>query len=167
MYYYEILEALYKNKIKYLLVGGLSVNLHGIPRFTQDIDIVISMDEENILKTSSVLEGLGYIPKLPIKARDLLNPEIVQDWVKNKNLKAFCFYHPQDPYKVVDIVLTSSLNFKKSYEHKVIKKLEDIEIHLISIEDLMEMKKNSGRPQDISDLEMLKQVQDYMRANND
>lgn len=50
MFYFEILEGLYNNKIKYLIVGGLAVNLYGIPRVTQDIDIILSMDKENILK---------------------------------------------------------------------------------------------------------------------
>lgn len=41
MYYFEVLGGLYKNKVRYLIVGGLAVNLSGVPRVTQDIDIII------------------------------------------------------------------------------------------------------------------------------
>ncbi|MDQ1272998.1 MAG: hypothetical protein QG591_1628, partial [Planctomycetota bacterium] len=58
MYYFEILEGLYKSKVRYLIVGGLSVNLYGVPRITQDIDIVVAMSKENILKITSLLKGL-------------------------------------------------------------------------------------------------------------
>lgn len=167
MYYFEILTALYNNRIKYLLVGGLCVNLHGVPRFTQDIDIVLSMTPENILKTTKLLADLGYTPRLPVKAEDLADSNKVNDWIKNKNLKAFSFFHPKEQYKVVDILLTSPLDFDESYKNKVVKKVEDIEIYLASLEDLIKMKKLSGRPQDISDVEMLNEVKSYLEHEND
>jgi hypothetical protein len=46
MYYFEILKELFDRKIDYLIVGGLAVNLYGVPRVTQDIDIIISFDNE-------------------------------------------------------------------------------------------------------------------------
>ena len=58
MYYFEILEGLYKKKVKYLVVGGLSVNLYGVPRVTQDIDIVIAMSKENNIS----IEGIRLCP---------------------------------------------------------------------------------------------------------
>ena len=93
MYYFEILEGLYKSKVRYLVAGGLSVNLYGVPRVTQDIDIVIAMDRENVLKITSLLKELGYVPRLPVSPDDLANPDKVKDWIENKNLKAFSFYH--------------------------------------------------------------------------
>ncbi|MBT9150934.1 MAG: hypothetical protein DDT40_01115 [candidate division WS2 bacterium] len=37
MFYYDILEGFFRKEIKYLIVGGLSVNLYGVPRVTQDL----------------------------------------------------------------------------------------------------------------------------------
>ena len=37
MFYFEVFKAFYQEKIKYLVVGGLAVNLHGVPRITYDI----------------------------------------------------------------------------------------------------------------------------------
>jgi len=81
MYYFEILEGLYKDKVKYLIVGGLSVNLYGVPRVTQDIDIVIAMDRENVLKMTSLLKKLGYVPHL--SDIEMLNK--VRKYLEEKN----------------------------------------------------------------------------------
>ncbi|MFH0924387.1 MAG: DUF6036 family nucleotidyltransferase [bacterium] len=162
MFYFEILEGLYKNKVKYLLVGGLSVNLYGVPRVTQDVDIIISMDKENILKTTSLLIKLDYVPRLPVNPDDLADLEKVKDWVENRNLKAFSFYHKRDNYKVVDILLVHPLDFNKAFKNKTAKKVKEIEIYLVSIADLIATKEFSGREQDISDINMLKRMSKYL-----
>lgn len=166
MYYFEILEGLYKRDVRYLIVGGLSVNLYGVPRVTQDIDIVIAMSKENIFKITSLLKKLGYIPRLPVNPEDLANPRNVKDWIETKNLKAFSFYHKKDNYKVVDIVLVHPLDFEKSFINRTIKKARDIDIYLASIDDIIKMKEFSGRSQDLSDIAMLKKVRNYLEEEN-
>lgn len=162
MFYFELLKELYKNKVKYLIVGGLAVNLYGIPRTTQDIDIIIYMSKENILKILSLLKKLNYVPRLPVNAEELTNPEKVKDWIENKNLKAFSFYNKKDNYKVIDIVIKHPLNFENSFKNRTVKKVKDIEIYLASINDIIKTKEESGRSQDISDIEMLKKVKKYL-----
>ena len=166
MYYFEILEGLYKSKVKYLIVGGLSVNLYGVPRVTQDIDIVIAMDRENVLKITSLLKELSYVPRLLVSPDDLANPDKVKDWIENKNLKAFSFYHKNENYKVVDIVLVHPLDFEKSFKNRTVKRAKDIDIYLASIDDVVKMKEFSGRPQDLSDIEMLNKVRKYLEKKN-
>ena len=166
MYYFEILEGLYKKKVKYLVVGGLSVNLYGVPRVTQDIDIVIAMDRENVLKITSLLKELGYVPRLPVSPDDLANPDKVKDWIENKNLKAFSFYHKNENYKVIDIVLVHPLDFEKSFKNRTVKRAKDIDIYLASIDDVVKMKEFSGRTQDLSDIEMLNKVRKYLEEKN-
>ena len=165
MYYFEILEGLYKSKVRYLIVGGLSVNLYGVPRITQDIDIVVAMSKENILKITSLLKGLDYIPRLPVNPDDLANHDKVKDWIENKNLKAFSFYHKKYHYKVIDIVLVHPLDVEKSFINRTVKKAKDIDVYLASVDDIIKMKEFSGRTQDLSDIEMLKKVRKYMGEN--
>ena len=166
MYYFEILEGLYKSKVRYLIAGGLSVNLYGVPRVTQDIDIVIAMDRENVLKITFLLKELGYVTRLPVSPDDLANPDKVKDWIENKNLKAFSFYHKNENYKVVDIVLVHPLDFEKSFKNRTVKRAKDIDIYLASIDDVVKMKEFSGRSQDLSDIEMLNKVRKYLEEKN-
>ncbi len=163
MYYYELFEALYRDKVNYLLVGGLAVNLYGVPRVTQDIDLIISTDRKNVLAIVKVLKDLGYVPRLPVKAKDLADKEKVRDWIDNRNLKAFSFYHGTDQFKVVDILLDHPLDFKGARQRRSVKSAKDIEIYLASMDDLIRMKEYSGRAQDISDVEMLRKVKDLQK----
>ena len=162
MFYREILAGLYEKHIRYLIVGGLSVNLYGVPRLTQDIDIILSTDRENILKMIALLKDLGYVPRLPVNPEDLADSDTVKDWVENRNLKAFSFYHTKDKYKVVDIVLVHPLDFETSFKNRTVKRVKDIEIYLASIDDDITTKEFSGRAQDISDIEMLKKARKYL-----
>ena len=162
MYYFEVLEALYRNKVKYLIVGGLAVNLYGVPRVTQDIDLIISTSRSNIAKLLTVLKNLGYIPRLPVDPSQLAEPDKVKDWTRNKNLKAFSFHHKKDNFRVVDIVLVHPLDFEQSFKNKTIKKVKDVKIYLVSIDDLIKTKEKSGRAQDLSDIELLRKAKKFL-----
>ncbi len=163
MYYIELFEELYKNQIKYLILGGLAVNLYGVPRATQDIDIAVSFEQENIIKLITLLKKLGYVPRLPVDPQELTDANKVKDWIKNKNLKAFNFYHQHDNYKVIDIILAFPLDFEESFKHKTVKRVKDIEIYLASIDDVIKTKELSGRAQDLNDIEMLKKAKKYLK----
>ena len=167
MFYIDLLEQLYRSQVKYLIVGGLAVNLYGVPRVTQDIDIIVFITPDNVRELNRILKDLNYIPRLPVNPDDMANPGILKGWIENKNLKAFSFYHRAQNYKVVDIVLVHPLDFEASFNNKVIKKAKGIEIYLASIDDIIKMKEFSGRAQDLSDIEMLKKAKRYMEAEND
>ena len=53
--YEAIFRGLNQNQVEYIVVGGLAVNFHGIPRMTYDIDLMISLEPKNILKLVSKL----------------------------------------------------------------------------------------------------------------
>ncbi len=166
MYYFELLRGLFANDIRYLLVGGLAVNLHGIPRVTHDVDIIIAMERKNILKLNKLLKGLGYKPRLPVDPDDLANPATVVNWINDRNMKAFSYYHQND-YKVVDIVIVHDINFDAAFMRKRVTKVEDFEVYLLSIDDLIKMKSKVGRSQDLSDVEMLNKLKSYLGDDND
>lgn len=156
MFYEEIFKEFSKRKIKYLVVGGLAVNLHGIPRMTQDMDVIVNMEEDNLNKILKSLESLKYKPRLPVKPASLLDPKLRAEWIKNKNLKAFTFVHTEKPAQEIDILLVSPLNFDDAYARKTVKHAGDISINLISVSDLIEMKQGLERTTDVYDVKMLK-----------
>ena len=167
MYYYEVFEALYREKIRYLLVGGLSVNLHGVPRVTNDIDLIIATDKKNVERLNAVLKRLDFLPRLPVDPQDISDSEKVNVWVQEKNLKAFSFYHRSENYKTVDIVLVHPLDFEKSFERKSVKTAKDVDIYVASIDDIIRMKEWSGRNQDVSDAALLKRVKELSEEKDE
>ena len=92
MYYEKLFSALNKKKVKYAVVGGIAVNLYGIERATHDLDLLLAMDEENLLKTILVFKKLGYRPKVPVRLEDFANKQIREKWIKEKNMIVFSYH---------------------------------------------------------------------------
>ncbi len=160
MYYCDIFKALNESKAGYLVAGGLAVNLHGVPRVTMDLDIMIEMTLSNIKKVTSEIMKIGYKPKLPVNVDDLANPEIREEWIKDRNLIAFSLYLPSDPSKEVDIIIASPFGYADLLPSSTVVVYRDIQIPVVGLYQLIEMKKISGRPQDRWDMKMLSKVRE-------
>jgi hypothetical protein len=160
MFYFDLLKSLYENKIQYLIVGGVAVNLHGVPRATFDFDLLISIDKENIFNLINVLKNDGYKPSLPEDPIGMADPEKVKKWINEKNLIAFSFFNEKQSHKVVDIILHHPLNFSVAYNRKVVKKVDNFELYIASIDDIILMKESSSRSKDLKDIEFLKKAKE-------
>lgn len=153
--YEKIFGELNKAKIKYLVVGGVAVNLYGYMRVTGDIDIVIALDEINLERMDKVMKKLKYSPRLPIRLQTLNDKTQVQKWMKEKNLKAYTYNSPRGGILQLDIVIEESMRFGKIYKQKTVKRINGTNIPLIGFNDLINMKKHAGRQKDIEDTEAL------------
>ncbi len=158
MHYETILTALHRSEMRYLVVGGLAVNLHGIPRLTVDLDIIIDLSDENIRIFLATVKTAGYKPKLPVNPDDLLDVKKRYVWIKERNLIAFTFVKEASNSEELDVVLDYPMKFEDAYKNRVVLETENYEIPLIAIDDLQAMKLNTGRAQDESDIEMLGRV---------
>jgi hypothetical protein len=155
----NIFEKIFKqfnaSKIKYLVVGGVAVNLHGYVRFTGDLDLLILLEEKNLKKVGKVLHKLGYRERLPVSIMSLKDGKQVKSWLKDKNMKAFSFVPPKNNPLQIDIVIEESLKFDKIIKDKVTKRIDNVSIPVVSIDQLIKMKRRADRQQDIADLEAL------------
>jgi predicted nucleotidyltransferase len=156
--YQRIFTELNKERIDYVVVGGLAVNFHGIPRMTYDIDLMIFLDTENIMKTVARLKSWGYFPRAPVKAKDLADREKRNSWVKEKNMKAFTFYNEKEPVGEIDLLIDSPIPYVELRKRAVMFDILDVKVPVISVPDLIELKLNTGRKQDLSDIEHLQSL---------
>jgi hypothetical protein len=67
----DLLRALADAAVPYCVVGGVAVNLHGVPRMTYDIDLVVPTTSEALRQIDEVLVRLGLQCRLPIQLVDL------------------------------------------------------------------------------------------------
>jgi predicted nucleotidyltransferase len=153
-----IFKELNQIGIDYLVVGGLAVNFHGIPRMTYDIDLMILLEPENILKLVSELTLWGYRPKIPIDPRDLADETKRNSWVHEKGMKALNFYSETLPIGEIDIVINSPIPYEELRSRAIRVELQDEKIPTVSIHDLIELKLRAGRKQDLADVEHLRMV---------
>ena len=167
MFYINVITALCEEKVEYLLVGDLAVNLYGVMRATMDLDIIVSVEQENLQKVSSIMSRLGFAPRIPsATAEDLANTTLVRSWIETKNLKAFSYFHKKEPFKTVDILLVHPLDFNSAYNRRVITTFDGIELNLIAKKDLIFMKNAAGREQDIYDVKRLTEIKDEDEQEN-
>ena len=158
MQFLELLKEVEKAKVRYLVVGGIAVNLHGVIRPTQDIDFIVYLERNNLLRFIQLMNRLGYRPRVPVRPEELADEKKRRDWGQHKNMIVFSFYHPQDMMKVIDVFIKHPLPFEGMYKRRVQISLGDLDISVISIPDLIKIKGKANRLQDRSDIAALKQV---------
>ncbi len=137
----EFIQSLNDNQVRYLVIGGYAVALHGYPRYTKDIDIWLEMNEENASRMVRALEQFGF-GSLGLTAADFLEPgQVIQ-----------LGYPPSR----IDLILTpSGVTFASCYESRVEAVIDNVSVNFIDLENLMSNKRASGRLQDLADLEQL------------
>ena len=157
IFYEEILLEFQKQKVKYIIVGGIAINLHGFLRSTADMDILVEMTDENLKKIVGILKKKGYCVKQPVDPMGIANEETRHDWIRNKNMKAFNFYK-ENEYKEVDIIIESPVSYQDAKKNALQLKIGSMKIPVISIDDLIKMKRHAGRDVDQKDIEQLKKI---------
>jgi hypothetical protein len=70
-----ILRALNEAEVRYLIVGGLAVVAHGYVRATVDIDIVLHLERENVLRAMGALKSIAYQPLVPVDAAEFADEQ--------------------------------------------------------------------------------------------
>ncbi len=157
-WYLEIFKALGEKKVRYVLVGGVALNLHGIPRMTSDMDIVLQLDSENVKMFIEEIRALGFKPRAPIDPELLADPVKRSEWIAKRNMIVFSFVNPSVPYQAVDVFIKDPIPFSDLWRDRKKMRIDGVNIPLVSIEHLIEIKKRSNRLQDISDVEALERL---------
>ena len=137
----DFISALNDTNVKYILVGGYSVILHGYSRTTGDMDIWVDRTAENYSKLLLAFHQF----KMPVF--DMTEDNFLHhpDW------DVFTFGTP--PVAIDLMVKIKGLDFEKCYADSVLFDDGDLKIRTIHKSDLIEAKKSTARPKDLNDLE--------------
>ena len=149
MLLYEIVDAFNKEKLKYLIVGGYALALHGIVRATVDIDFVLHLKLKDFQLAESLLNKLGLQSRLPIRAQDVI--KMRQEYISNRNLLAWSFVDYKNPSRQIDILINKDINDLKCEQITV----SGRKINVVDLKSLLKMKKESKRSQDKVDCESI------------
>ena len=131
-----------KYEVKYLVVGGYAVSIHGYPRSTKDLDICIKISGDNAEKMVRVIEDFGF-SSLRLTKEDFLK-------------KDFITQLGHEPVRIDILNELDGVPFDEAWENKKIVAFEKIPINFIGYADLLKVKEKAGRPQDIADIIKLK-----------
>jgi predicted nucleotidyltransferase len=137
----DFLSLLNENRVKYLLIGGYAVGYHGYPRNTADMDVWIGVDSDTAEKMVKVMVGFGF-------EENTVTPDVFlnRDGVIRMGVP---------PLRLEILMQISGVDFDSCYERRVNAAIDGVKVSIISLQDLRENKRASGRFKDLSDLEHL------------
>jgi hypothetical protein len=151
-----IVQALNGAGVRYLVAGGLAVNAHGYLRFTKDVDLVIRLSRKDILGAFRALAAIGYQPKVPITAEQFADGPLRESWIRDKGMVVMNLWSDRHRETPVDIFVREPFDFKVEYARAW--RGGDPPALFVAIPALIAMKQTAGRPQDLIDIEKLRQI---------
>lgn len=149
MFIHDVCKALKEAKVPYAIVGGYAVALHGAIRGTLDVDIVLNWSLKNLQKTEQAFKEMGLVSRIPVDADNIYH--FRDEYIENRHLIAWNFYDPSNPANQVDIII----NYDLRGSHTKTVKTKAGTVKILSRSKLIEMKRASGRLQDLEDVAAL------------
>lgn len=150
--YGKIFKALNDAQVRYIVVGGVAMNLLGYPRFTGDIDILLALDPGNLKRMAGKMKEMGYAQRLPVSIDELSDEKKILAMMQEKGLVAYTFMNAREPQFSIDVIVGTSLKFADYERDRTLVKAWDVTIPVVSIDDLIGMKKESDRKKDAEDV---------------
>jgi len=149
---FAILDA---SRIRYIVVDGLALLLHGIDRLTADVDLVVDLSTDSVRDTVRALIEAGYRPLAPVDPLELADPEQRAAWQAERGMQVFSFWDTRQLRPTVDIMLATPVSFDELWEGAVPMQVGGHTVRVASVEHLIRTKQASGRPKDLADIERL------------
>jgi predicted nucleotidyltransferase len=153
-----IFQILNTAGVRYVVVGGLATVLHGYARLTADVDLAVDLAPEEATKMIQALVAKGFRPQVPVLPEEFANPAVREVWLREKHMRAFSLVDPTNPMRVVDLLLKPEVPFEELLARSQEVMLNRTKIRIASIDDLIALKRQAGRPQDLADIAQLETI---------
>ena len=140
----ELLALFNTTGVEFLVVGGHAVAFHGRPRLTDDLDLFVRPDVENGERIVRALQTFGF-GSLDLTADDFLADDRV-------------IQLGRAPNRVDLLTKLYGVEFSDAWDRRVAARLDDTQVWIISREDLIRNKRETGRTQDLADAEFLERL---------
>ena len=135
----EVVRLFNKAKIDYALCGGMAVAVHGYPRFTKDIDLLVS--DACLERAKEVAKSVGFLDE---SARVPFPDAYLHRLLKINGAD----------YRMLDLIVPNRLD-TKAWQQRQWFDWNELPICVVSVEGLVEMKRAAGRAQDKLDIRNL------------
>ena len=137
----DLLNALNRCEVKYLVVGGYAVMLYTEPRFTKDLDIWVEATPENAARVYRALAGFGA-PLVNIQPEEFAKPDLL-------------YQLGVAPSRIDILTSISGVVFADAWPRRKEADFDGITATFIAVEDLLINKRATGRAVDLLDCERL------------
>lgn len=139
----DLLRIFNEHSVRYLVIGGYAVVQYAEPRFTKDLDVLISTDTQNADAVYNALKEFGA----PLAG---LTP-------KDFSEEGFFFQMGVPPVRVDVLMGIPGIKFDECWHRRLEEDFDGLKVIFISKQDLILSKRAAGRPQDLIDADLLSQ----------
>jgi hypothetical protein len=141
----DVFRALEHESVRYIVVGAVALNLVGLPRATQDLDLFVAADEENVGRLRAALRSVFHDPEIEgISAADLAGDYPAIQYVPPSGM-----FH-------IDILSRLGEAFAFDDIESEERLVEGLRVPVATPHMLFRMKKDTVRPQDRADADRLR-----------
>jgi hypothetical protein len=152
------IDALNSHDVRYVIVGGFAGYMHGTRRITVDLDIVIDLSPDKARKSIEALLSSGFAARLPVDPLQFADEKTRESWINEKHMVVFSFFHPAHPGFILDVFVREPKPFGELEARSEVIELEGHKVRVCSIDDLIDLKRVAGRPQDLVDITTLETI---------
>lgn len=144
----QILQALAEYGVDYVIIGGLAVQTHGHVRTTVDIDVFPQPEQPNLVRLAEALNALGG---------QVLNPGYENSEITAAMLPRATLWQFTTAHGAIDVLhdAPGAPPYEELRKRALEIQLGDLKLAVASRDDLINMKRASGRPIDLDDLSAL------------
>lgn len=148
-----LLASLQENGVEYILIGGQSLALHGFPRATEDVDLLVPFDKENGKK---LIKSLAFLDSAKDLQSEWFSAEANADEIQNIRV---------EDDLVVDILFAANgQTYQSLLPHIKTISFNGMSIRTLDIDGLLKTK-TDFREKDIIDRAVLLKIK-AMSGNN-
>ena len=155
-----IFEALDRAHVRYVVVGGVAVVLHGHARLTADLDLAVDLAAEPARRVIEALTNIGLKPAAPVDPLGFADTETRTGWIAERAMRVFTMRDPDDPLRQVDLFVEEPIPFEELWARSEPVALGGLTVRIASIPDLVQTKHLAGRPLDTEDIARLEEIRE-------
>ena len=137
----EFFVSFAAHEVRYLVIGGYALGLHGYPRYTGDIDVWVDPTPENSARAVAALADFGFA-SLGLASDTFAREDVIVEIGR-------------PPLRIDVLTSPSGVSFATCYPRRVRVDIDELAIDVIGLEDFRANKRASGRPQDLGDLDRI------------
>jgi len=155
------IDALNAHQVRYVIVGGFAAYLHGSRRATVDIDLVVDLSPAEAKKAIEALLGIGMHSRLPVDPLLFADDAQRRRWSSEKQMMVFSMIHPDHPGFAVDLFVEMPSSWTEFQSRSTVVDIEGRSVRICCIDDLIDMKRRSGRAHDLQDVDTLTRLKSF------
>lgn len=140
----EFLQSLVDHEVRFVVVGGYAVAIHGFPRYTGNIDIFVAVDAANAARLERVFDLFGF-GDLGISEADFQQPDAVIEIGR-------------EPNRIQVLTGIDGVGFDVVFANRITIDLDGLQVPFIGIEDLLKNRQAAGRNKDLIDVDELRRL---------